>query len=306
MQHELYELKQKQSLPLQAKIVMSQRRIIEWYEAWNGEVSVSCSFGKDSTVLLHLVRSIYPNVPAVFVDTGLEYPEVRKCAYEAENVIILKPEMTFRKVIETYGYPVVSKDIAKTVYYARKGSAWAQNKMKGINNDGTPSRWRETHYCHWQYLLDAPFKISNFCCDVMKKKPVHKYEKETGHKFFIGTMADESIQRQQAWLQTGCNAFDAVKPISKPLSFWLETDILEYIRLYDLKIPSCYGDIVKDGNGKLTTTGVHRTGCMFCMFGAQCEKAPNRFERMAHTHTRNSMNTVCGLLKKKGLGLMMC
>ena len=68
---ELWELKQKQSLPLEAKIAMTLRRIREWYEYWDGNVYVSFSGGKDSTVLLHLVRQHYPGVPAVFSDTGL-------------------------------------------------------------------------------------------------------------------------------------------------------------------------------------------------------------------------------------------
>ena len=68
---ELWELKQKQCLPLEVKIAMTLRRIREWYEYWDGNVYVSFSGGKDSTVLLHLVRQYYPGVPAVFSDTGL-------------------------------------------------------------------------------------------------------------------------------------------------------------------------------------------------------------------------------------------
>lgn len=65
-----YELRQMQSLPLELKIIKSTQRIREWYEYWDGQVYVSFSGGKDSTVLLHLVRQQYPEVPAVFVDTG--------------------------------------------------------------------------------------------------------------------------------------------------------------------------------------------------------------------------------------------
>lgn len=89
---ELWELRQKQSLPLEAKIIMSQRRIREWYEAWEGDVYVSFSGGKDSTVLLHLVRELYPEVPAVFVDTGLEYPEIRQFVRSVDNLECLKPD----------------------------------------------------------------------------------------------------------------------------------------------------------------------------------------------------------------------
>ncbi len=76
--HSLGDLRQMQSLPLQVKIRMTKERIRKWYEYWDGNVYVSFSGGKDSTVLLHIVRSLYPDVKAVFSDTGLEYPEVKK------------------------------------------------------------------------------------------------------------------------------------------------------------------------------------------------------------------------------------
>ena len=58
------------------KIVRSNKRIIDFYNHFDGNVYVAFSGGKDSTVLLDLVRKIYPDVPGVFVDTGLEYPEI--------------------------------------------------------------------------------------------------------------------------------------------------------------------------------------------------------------------------------------
>ena len=83
--------------------------ITEWYKHWEEKVYVAFSGGKDSTVLLHLVRSIYPEVPAVFSDTGLEYPEIKAFVRSVENVVWLRPKMSFKEVIEKYGYPVVSK-----------------------------------------------------------------------------------------------------------------------------------------------------------------------------------------------------
>ena len=84
------------------------------------KIYVSFSGGKDSTVLLDLVRRAIKDVPAVFIDTGLEYPEIRQFVKTIDNVIILKPEMNFRKVIETYGYPLVSKEVAQKIYEARQ------------------------------------------------------------------------------------------------------------------------------------------------------------------------------------------
>lgn len=278
------DLRQRQSLPLAAKKIMSQGRIRQWYEYWDGNVAVSFSGGKDSTVVLDLVRELYPDVPAVFVDTGLEYPEIRAFVKTVPNVIILRPEMNFKQVLETYGYPVVSKDVARTIYYARKGSEWAKRKLQGVSKDGSYSKWRATHYTQWAFLQDAPFKIGAYCCDVMKKRPLKKWQHETGCKPYLGTMACESVQRMQGWLKTGCNSYEGDMQTSKPISFWLEEDVLAYIREKNLPIASVYGDIVEDQTGHLITTGLHRTGCMFCMFGAHLEKSPNRFERMKETH----------------------
>lgn len=115
---ELWELKQKQSLPLEAKILLTKRRIREWYEHWNGNVFVSIS-GKDSTVLLDIVRKMYPDVKAVFVNTGLEYPEVRELAMSHENVDVLYPKKTFVQVIKEKGYPLISKEVSECIANAR-------------------------------------------------------------------------------------------------------------------------------------------------------------------------------------------
>lgn len=65
VRHQKGELEQLQALPLRAKVLLSKTRIREWYDHFNGEVCVSFSGGKDSTALLHLVRSIYPDVPGL-------------------------------------------------------------------------------------------------------------------------------------------------------------------------------------------------------------------------------------------------
>ena len=296
-----------QSLPLSAKVIMSQRRVREWINEFSSDgVCVSFSGGKDSTVLLHIVRSVDPDVPALFVDTGLEYPEIRqhvlKLQSEWGNIEIIRPEMRFDEVLKKYGYPLPTKTIADVVEGARRNPNGSRAKRlrgeyKG-RRDGRPSRFD----CpQWAYLLDAPFKISSKCCDVMKKKPLKKYQKETGRKPFIGTMAGESQNRYKTWLKNGCNAFDSPTPTSRPLSFWTEGDILQYIVENDLPYASVYGEIVKGENGYFTT-GCDRTGCMFCLFGCHLEKAPNRFQRMKETHSRQ-YDYCMRSREEKGLGL---
>lgn len=147
----------------------------------------------------------------------------------------------------------------------------------------------------------------------MKKKPAKKYGRETGRKPIIGTMASESKLRYQKWIQSGCNAFESKSPSSQPLSFWTEQDVLEYIVKYNVPYASVYGQIQEIGeipgqmyidgfHNKLCTTGVDRTGCMFCMFGCHLEKTPNRFQRMAKTHPKQ-YEYCMKPIEENGLGL---
>lgn len=281
--HNAWDLSQMQSLPLEQKIIMSKQRIRQWYEHYDGEVYVSFSGGKDSTVLLHLVRSLYPDVEAVFCDTGLEYPEIKEFVRTFENVTWIRPKMSFRQVIQQYGYPVSSKELSRKIKYARLGASWTMKYIDGsaVDSEGRPSRYRVSE--RWKCLLNADFLVSNDCCDVMKKAPFKKFTKESGKFPFVGTLAFESILRQQSWIRTGCNSFEGKSPKSQPLSFWTEQDILQYIKQNNLSIASVYGDIVEESD-KLKTTNCDRTGCMFCMFGCHLEKEPNRFQRMKVTH----------------------
>lgn len=268
-----------QAWPLERKIRVTQAKILEWYHRYDGKVAVSFSGGKDSTVLLDLARRAFPDIPAVFVDTGLEYPEIREFVKTVPNVTWLRPEMPFSKVISEYGYPVVSKDVARRVRYAKRGSPWALCHLNGLNRDGTPSKFNE-RYMKWRILLDAPFPVSDACCTVIKERPLHRYNRETGRKQIIATMACESARRQSVYLKIGCNAYHKRDPTSQPMSFWTEQDVLTYLKMTGIPYASVYGEIVEK-NGRLTTTG-----CMFCMFGIHLEKPPNRFQRMALTHPK--------------------
>lgn len=284
------DLKILQAYPLWMKVERTKRRITEWVDYYGEDgVYISFSGGKDSTVLLHLVRSLYPEIEAVFCNTGLEYPEIVKFVKDIPNIRILKPELTFKQVIDQKGYPVISKSVANTVRLARKNIEEGKDtlRVRQIKGLEVGSKFNKGK---WEFLLDAPFKISDECCNEMKKKPFKKYEKETGKVPFIGTLAVESQQREAVYLKTGCNSFNSNKPKSTPLGFWTEQDILQYIFENNLTICSVYGDVVEEsdmlGNKSYRTTGEQRTGCMFCMFGCHLEKEPNRFQRMKYTHPK--------------------
>lgn len=119
--HIISDLAQMQSMPLNIKIRMTQRRIKDWIDYYGCDgVYVSFSGGKDSTVLLDMVRQIDPSILAVFVDTGLEYPEIREFVKTCTNVQWIRPKKTFKQVIEEYGYPFISKEVSDKVQGARK------------------------------------------------------------------------------------------------------------------------------------------------------------------------------------------
>ena len=282
------DLKIMQNWSLERKIKVTQTRIIEWYQYYNGMVYVSFSGGKDSTVLLDLTRRIYPNIEAVFVDTGLEYPELREFIKTIDNVTWLKPKMNFRKVIETYGYPIISKEVSKIIYGAKHSKNKKRNyllRLNGYNSDGTYSKFRQS-FKKYKNLIEAPFEISNRCCIVMKEQPFLDYERLSGKKPIIATMATESQQRMDGWLKTGCNAFNSCRQISKPMSFWTEQDVLQYLEEFEIPYARVYGEIKQNDNGKYYTTGCDRTGCIFCGFGCHLEKEPNRFQRLKITHPK--------------------
>lgn len=178
------------------------------------------------------------------------------------------------------------------------------SKDNQIKADIDPKDKSKFTQIKWQFLLGCPFDISNKCCDVMKKRPSHKYTKDTGRYPITAQMASESLVRTQSWLKNGCNAFDAKNPISNPMSFWVEQDVLLYIKKYNTPIASVYGEVVDDNmNGDLNlegvedlglfdvgrpflqTTGENRTGCMWCGFGCHFEKeGDGRFLRLKKTH----------------------
>lgn len=138
-----------QALPLDLKVRLTEDRIRAWVDKYGKDgVCVSFSGGKDSTVLLDIVRNLYPDVRAVFSNTGLEYPEIRQFAMSHDKVDIVYPDVRFKDVITQYGYPLISKEVAEAIYYARRiggGYTPRRNAKSSIldKKRGELSEWGE-------------------------------------------------------------------------------------------------------------------------------------------------------------------
>lgn len=301
-------------MPLEIKVEKTKLRVREWVERFGTDgVYVSFSGGKDSTVLLHIVREMYGNdIPAVFVNTGLEYPEIQSFVKTFENVEILRPKMRFDEVIKKYGYPIIGKKQADTIEQAKKsyakGDYTLRLKLLGVEASeiGAVDNGKYDKTCNnskfncpkYKPLLFTDFNVSALCCDYTKKQPMYDYEKQTGKHPIMATMTEESMMREKNWVNYGCNAFDSKHPKSAPMSFWTEQNVLQYIKLNNFPIASVYGDIVAaddvknqydsplfaDGL-KLKTTDCQRTGCIFCAFGAN-RNGDTRFLDLKQTHPK--------------------
>ena len=267
------ELCRLQALPLDEKIAIAQQAIREFVDHFGVDgVYISFSGGKDSTVLIHLCRQLYPNLVGLFSDTGLEFPEIRDLVQTFNNITIVTPKMHHREMLKKCGYPVVSKEQAEWIYRIRSGtsSGAIQKAFYGMNLDGTPTRFKLSE--QWKYLLNAPFNIGSGCCKEMKLKPIAEYVKKTGRVPIIGTTASESALRAQKFLQYGFYNLEGKKAQCTPMSIWTDGDVWEYIHRFNL--PYC----------KIYDMGYDRTGCVFCMFGAHLDKEPNRFQKLQRTH----------------------
>lgn len=264
---QIEELKKNQQLDLCNKIKMTEEIIQKWYKYWNGNVYISFSGGKDSTVLLDIARNKFRDIEAVYIDTGLEYPEIKKFVQTKENITILKPKSDYKEVITINGYPIISKENAQKIYEIRntKSNILRDKRLYGDNrgNGKLPNKWK--------YIIDTNIKVSSKCCELLKKRPVREFEKMTGKKAIVGTMASESRLRTTQCLKQGYFDYKR-RPVCRPMGFWREQDIWEYINTYGINYSSIYDK------------GYTRTGCMFCLYGIHLEKEPNRLQKMKITH----------------------
>ena len=261
------------------KLLLTKMRIQQWHDHWDGKIYVAFSGGKDSTVLLHIVRSMYPDVVGVFNNTGLEFPEIKKHVKKQSNIVWLNPKINYQQVVRKYGFAVISKENAQKIRELKHGSdklkatRWHGKCYKtgaigaGKKSGKLPEKWR--------FMINAPFEVSEKCCAALKTNPSRSYEKMTGLKPIVGVRSSESSNRKINDEKMPCNAYNGSRPISKPLNKWSDKDVDRYINENNIELSTLY-----------TELGYERSGCAWCAFGVHLEKGENRFQRMKRTHPK--------------------
>ncbi len=288
-----------QNLPYKVKIKRAELRAVEFIEKLdemgvNAHVSVG---GLDSIVLLIFLRKIGIDVPAVSV-SSLEDKSIQKIHNEL-GIISIAPGKSKVEILNEVGFPVISKKIAgridtlqhpternKTVRHAIiTGECGKQGHFAKNSRMKMPQKWLEL-FAGYENENEGvnyqipPFLVSNKCCKYMKEDPCDKWAKEHNSRPFLGLMASEGGQREEALIDLGCNYFGKTVIRSAPFAPFLRQDLLQLALDLSVPVPQIYGSIERKSDGTLYTTGAQRTGCSMCGFGIHMEKRPHRFDRL--------------------------
>jgi 3'-phosphoadenosine 5'-phosphosulfate sulfotransferase (PAPS reductase)/FAD synthetase len=246
------------------------RRVLREYTKGKNNIVISFSGGLDSTVLLHLVRSLVGNIPAMFLNSGNEYPEIRKFALGVDNVQMVKPKVSFLQVISEYGYPVISKEVSQRLFEFRTSrSQYMKDRLLAV--EGYDFKYRNSIPKKYRHLLYSHLKISHKCCTFIKKRPMNLAMKGVDCNI-QGCTALESMLRQQRFSKYGFEKNKREMSVLWPIAHWTKEDCFQYLR--EREIPYC----------ELYDLGYQRTGCMFCLYGVHREEYPNKIQLMSATH----------------------
>lgn len=287
----------KQQLPYKQKVQHAKKRAWEFYdhpEIENCHVSVG---GLDSITLLCFLRSIGIDVPAVSV-SSLEDRSIQ-AVHKELGIIPLKPLKTKVEVLREFGWPVLSKEIAGKISLLQNPSPknatvrhaiiTGETGEYGGNRTGTRMQLAQK----WLDLFGGyenenegvnyrtpDFKVSDRCCYYLKEKPCDDYARQHNSAPYLGLMASEGGRRQKALMMHGCNYITEGTKRSAPFAIFNRQDVLQLALELGVHVPEIYGEIVRDPDGTLRTTGAQRTGCSMCGFGIHLEKRPHRFDRL--------------------------
>jgi 3'-phosphoadenosine 5'-phosphosulfate sulfotransferase (PAPS reductase)/FAD synthetase len=281
-------------MALSQKIAHSEEVILSWHLYNNRNTAIYVSGGIDSSMLEHLVRKAImkkfgDEVPCFFMDTGTEFPEVRKLAESYPNVTVLKPTMKgqrirFKDIIsgtgyfkgkKQYGYPFWSKKVSMAISRYRNTTDPIQKELRlhgGINPTSGIDQQRTVPKMFHRLAIEGTFPISNVCCNFLKKNPAHEVYRRTKLAPFIGMKSCDSNERLLTLKRTGCNAYTAEYPSSNPLNHWSNEDVRLYVEQNNIEICNLYNE------------GYEGTGCGGCTLGMAYDRY--RFLRLKTSHPK--------------------
>lgn len=220
---------------------------------------ISFSGGKDSTVVHHLVDMALPDnqIPRVYSNTGIEYNKVvefvREREREDKRFVVIYPAKNIKKMLEEVGYPFKSKEHSCKLGLWQRGSR-SMSVMRYINKETRSTKFSCPDILDYQFKEGVPFKVSEFCCHELKKKPFKKYQKESGkHITITGMMREEGGERAHiSCIVTRNSKVVKFHPLAKVDAKWEDWFINEYnVKLCDLYYPPY---------------NFKRTGCKGCPF----------------------------------------
>ena len=302
----------KEKMPYDFKIKYAKIRAQEFVRecdvrGLNYHISVG---GLDSITLLVFLRSIHIDLPAISV-SYLEDRSIQRVHHQLGVECLksaLKPDGTHwskPEIIKTFGFPVLSKEIAakiellanpseknKTVRHAIvTGETGAYGGYQKSSRMKMSQKWLEKFggYANDEegtnYQIPN-FKVSSKCCYYLKEKPCDDWAKAHNSVPFLGLMASEGGRRAKSLRINGCNYFGASTIRSAPFAIFNRQDLLQLALDLKVPLPEIYGTIERDENGQLRTTGAQRTGCSMCGFGIHLEKRPHRFDQLKERNPR--------------------
>ena len=297
--------KVKQQLPYECKVQYAELRAREFENECaardlNTHVSVG---GLDSITLLLFLRGIGIDPPAISA-SSLEDKSIQKI-HKMLGVETVKPLKSKVEILKEYGYPILSKEIAGKISHLQnptENNATVRHAIITGETGAYGGNRTNTRMKMSQKWLDrfggadpegaalgyktAPFKVSDRCCYFLKEKPCDDWAKAHNSVPYLGLMASEGGRREKSLMMNGCNYFGKSTIRSAPFAIFSRQDLLQLAIDLNVPVPEIYGEIVRDEDGTLRTTGAQRTGCSMCGFGVHLEKRPHRFDRLREANPK--------------------
>ena len=215
---------------------------------------LSYSGGKDSHFLYWFIKEYLKrdDIKIVGINTYMEHQEIRDRILKNSD-IVLYPELKPMQIKEKFGIPCFSKEQDFYIYYYQNAIRKGKQPSRTINDkiQGTYKTGFNISKKAREYVLSGnAHRITHLCCYYLKKKPAHKFEKETGLKAILGIRGNESSMRKQQYKSCFTKNKKFV-PIHD-----LTDELLDKIyKKYNIEIPKVYDYVC-------------RTGCMGCPYGS--------------------------------------